>query len=250
MACNEDKYKSIFDINRYKIHIRDTQFSDDEIYTLIKDVFIEIASETRIFKDTFAFSISKNESVYNIREMYDVFQYYNDEPTIDFVETMTVDSLIEEDAKNILINPTLDPKGLHSTSDDVCYNDYKHLIDLAYYNKDTRRIDYVRNKWFQMITPDEYQLTLELSDKEQYDIICLVSIIPNINNVDANVERVLRRTVIDGIKYYASSAYMNVSNEQVTNLLYQRYYNSRKQLTFEYSNYISDGLISNPSWNY
>ena len=251
MACDKNKYKDIFKLDRYKKYVRDTNFTDDELNEMIVEVFEDISDDTRVFKDVFAFTISNKEDVYNIREMYEIYQKFNDDPTIDFITEIDVNGATsEDDIKSILIDPTASHANLDTKSDEQCYNRYKGLIDLMWYNKDTRKLEYVFNSWFQLVTPDMYQLTKKLEDGEEYNVIAVVSIVPNINNVDENVEKYVRNAIISGMKFHTNGAYENAQNDQGTNLLYQRYYNARKQLSMDFPNYISDGVVVNPDWNY
>jgi len=250
MACDENKYKSIFTLDKYKKYIRDTNYTDDDIYNLIKDVFEEVAFDTRVFKDVFAFTISNRESVYNIKEMYDVFQKFNDDVTIDFVETLEVKQLTDDDIKDILVDPTIQTTSMEATTKEMCYNEYVSTISMCIFNEDTNRLEYIENDWFQLVTQDIYQLNKVLNDGEEYNIITTVHIVPNINNVDKAVEIMCRNAIISGMKFHTNGAYENAQNDQGTNLLYQRYYNARKQLSMDFPNYISDGVVVNPDWNY
>jgi len=250
MACNENRYKNIFKLSRYKKYIRDTNFTDDELNEMIVEVFEEMSDETRIFRDMFAFTISNKEDTYNIREMYEIYQKFNNDPTIDFISEINLNSYNEDDIKNILIDPTKSHTNVTTKSDEMCYNRYKALIDLLVYDKNTRTFRSILFSWFQLITPDVYQLKIDLNDNETYDVIAIISIVPNINNVDENVEKYCRNVIINGLKYYTNSTYSSANNDPGTNLLYQRYYNSKKQLSFDFPNYVSDGLIVNPDWNY
>jgi hypothetical protein len=185
--CNDIKYRDIFDINKYKKYVRDTLYyeNDEDLYDLIEDVFYEICSDTRIFKDIFAFRISNDENTYSIRAIYDINQYLSNNKDISYLTSVTVDTITEEQAKDFLMNPIIEPSGLTYTySDNVCLNDYRALIDLIYYDENKRTSKSILHNWFSYVNDDVYRLNLRLNDNEYYDIIAIVSIIPNINNID------------------------------------------------------------------
>ena len=59
----------------------------------------------------------------------------------------------------------------------------------------------------------------------------------------------LKQAIIAGVKYFVSDMYMNISNEQVSNILYQRYFAKKRQITYDYPIHISSLLRYNAGWN-
>jgi len=242
--CNDESYKDVFKLNTYKKYIRDTSFEDEEIYDMIKDIFTEISYETRVFKDIFIIKVTKDIDIYNIKKLYYDYLKIHNKKYIEFTNNLDISNLSEDSIQKYLIDPSKDNKKINE-----CINVFKGILSIELYDANKNIVTELPNNFFKKIDDYTFKLNYNLHKKDNYYIILKVSILPNISNIDTNVEVYCRNVIISGLKYYANSAYTSMQNDQGTNLLYQRFYNSKKQLMLEFNNYIENVKLNNPDWN-
>ena len=267
MACSN----SDFDITRYMVYLRDTDISEQEAYNLLQDVLVEVSFDTKIFKDLFVFDVDNCDKAYDIKALYNLSQALKQN-----VSTVTLTDYSTEELINILqgkeftdsdSNSCSIPQSQDSDEDTYtgsnCLNTFINVIDLMWYNKDDTRepIKSVISSWFQMVGDNIFELAPDnisrdtgipisnLTLNNSVKVIGYISVIPNIYNLTADDELLLRQVLIDGLKYKVSGMYLNANNEQVSNLLYQRYYSSKKQLSFNFPQFVSNQRIKNEEWN-
>jgi len=267
MACNNNA----FDISKYMIYIRDMDINEQDALNILQDVLDEIALDTRIFRDLFAFDIDKCDEVYDIKALYNLSQAtklnvtnvsntdYTDEELLNILQGKEVH---QDDTKECSDGDNQDSDN-DDTDTSNCLNTYMNVIDLMWYNKNDREqpIKSVISSWFQQVGNDTYELILDEITKttgisssnnnllNPLQVIGYINIIPNIVNLSSDDERLLRQSLISGLKYKISDMYLNTVNEQVSNLLYQRYYNAKKQLAFTFPQMISNQKVRNANWN-
>ena len=79
---------------KVRLHIRDIQLEDGDIDDTIRTVISDIASQTKIFKKLYGFTIDKDISLYNFRYIARLNEQVEEEPvTITFGDPTTEDLL-------------------------------------------------------------------------------------------------------------------------------------------------------------
>ena len=269
MACNN----ADFDVSKYMIYLRDMDISEQQCIDILQDTLYEIAYETKIFKDLFTFNIESCDNVYDIKVLYNISQAMKlDVTTVvstDYTEQQLINILEGKEFPDPNSNDGCDTNEQQDSDNDIkdnseCLNTYMNVIDIVWYNKNNLRdpIVSVIQDWFTLIGNDIYELRPDNVSKDTgisvkeftlldpIPVVALVSVIPNITNLSSDDEKLLRPALIAGLKYKVSDMYLNTANEQVSNLLFQRYYNAKKQLAFTFPQFVSNQRIKNPNWNY
>ena len=269
MACNNED----FDVSKYMIYLRDMDISEQETQDILQDILYEVSFETKIFKDIFVFDIDKCDEIYDLKALYGLSQSLRQNITGVTSSDYTTEELINilegvefPDSNNnnndCSIGNSQD-SDKDTTNESICINTYINTVDIMWYDKSNLKnpIISIFDRWFKWVNNDLYELrTLNVSNDtgipinninvaNPIPVISVANIIPNIFNLTSDDERLLRPVLIAGLKYKVSGMYLNAVNEQVSNLLFQRYYNAKKQLAFTFPQYMSNQRIKNPSWN-
>lgn len=269
MACDN----ADFDISKYMIYIRDTDISEQEAQNILQDILDEVSFDTKIFRDLFVFDIGNCDNVYDTKALYDLSQSLKEEVTGVTSTDYTTEQLINilegkefsdsnNNANNCSTGESQD-SDTEDTNNSLCLNTYLNIIDLMWYDKtDSKQpIKSIISTWFQQVGNDIYELIptkvsndtgipeSNININNPIPVIGYVSIIPNIFKLTSDDERILRQVLIAGLKYKVSDMYLNTANEQVSNLLYQRYYNAKKQLAFNFPQFVSNQRVKNEAWN-
>ena len=267
------------DIAKYRKYVRDTSISDEDFEDLIKDVIEDIARDTGIFTDIFVFQLEGCIELYDIETLYDLSNQINEDNIVDITITDNIndkDSLaqylnrleiVTVDGTTCSTNDssTTDTKVTTSQGDtgkkllsvvDMIWSRDSLDDSLKYPSKE--EVISVINSWFYHIGNFNYKKNnrelnrlFGYTDDQLYEIpiVTLVNYVPNLDQLDEDVERQIKTAIINGVKYYASDLYLNTVNEQTSNILYQRYYSSKKQLKFNYNNNLGKYSMRNAYWN-
>ena len=256
MACQLQ-----FDATKYLKYLGDTNLNEDTVLDYMQDIVEEVAYETKIFKDIFKFNIDVCNDMYNFKDLYMLYQTLKEKivsPVItDYTQDQLVNILVGKEFidNSICDNEISQDSDVNNTSTDKCYNTYMNIIDVLHIDKD---INSVISRWFTFTGSNLYKLNKDvvISDlgyepgvDNPLELIGYVSIIPNVASLTEEDEVMLRQVFINGLKFIASDRYMNATNEQVSNIYYQRYYNSKKQLAFNLPQFISNIKVKNADWN-
>ena len=268
MACNN----ADFDVTKYMIYLRDTDVSEEEVEHILQDILYEVSFETKIYRDVFVFDIDKCDEVYDMNALYNLSQALRENVTSVKSNDYTTEELINilegkelpDSNNNDCTTGNSQDSDKDSTNNSICLNTYLNIIDVMWYNKNDLKdpIVSIFSDWFDHVSNNLYELRPEnvsnttgipisnMSLKNPIPVIAVANVVPNIFNLTSDDEIILRPTLIAGLKYKISDMYMNTVNEQVSNLLFQRYYNAKKQLAFTFPQLISNQRIKNPNWNY
>jgi len=245
------------DISRYKVYVRDTQISDEDLENLIKDVIYDIARDTKIFRRQFSFNVLPCVDMYNIKEIFNTQSHletnvtkvtytheYNEKDIIDLINVIQdteQEKTTKCDFKNSNETSTTETKTY--TSLDESYLD---TIDLFYVDDRTTKykIYSMLPDFFEQINNDIFiskQDRLKSVFGEDYDleVIADVNVLPDPSKMSEEDLSKINTAIIAGIKYSISDMYMNANNEQVSNILYQRYYSSKKQLLYNNPQFVN-----------
>jgi len=262
-------------ISKYKKYIRDMNVSDDELEEIVSDVIEDIAMDTKIFKNTIGFKLDGCVREYDIEAIYELYSNLDDqvinieytsnsstESTLKLIDMITID---DGDNKTTCEDKNNDD----SVDEDITYSSSKSKFisanDLFVIFNDTIEaesrksktlIKSIENEYFErynnFVYKSKHEYLSDLYGSEDYSIDVYVncSIVPSAEQINDDQERMLRTALINGLKYFSSDMYLNTSNEQVSNLLYQRYYSSKKQLLYNNPQFVSPKLdFRNSGWN-
>jgi len=265
------------DINDYRMYVRDMQISDDELELVMKDVINDIARDTKVFKELFGFTLAGCVDMYDMKMLFDLHTQLkkdnivelsingnleNPDSILNYLNTIDSSSADlgktceSEDGVDVEINTN---DGKHNTFIDVIdiLHVYDNLDALAKVNRNTN-VRSVLFDWFEDVGNNWYKkkdgkLSKEFgyTDDSKYEIplVGIVSVVPDLSNIDPEIESIIKSTLIAGLKYNISDMFLNIQNEQVSNLLYQRYYSAKRQLKFNYSSDLGNYFRYNTEWN-
>ena len=267
MSCN-----NTIDVSEYMKYVRDVELSINDTEEILQDVIFEIAEDTKMFKNTFAFDIEKCDEVYDIKALYglsQVMKYDTNDveeenySTEDLIAILQGKDLPDKNAGKECKGTKEDSSVNENKTNTSCINTYMNLIDILYFDTNNKKYPLmsVVNRWFDKVNESLLEIIpanisedtgvsySNMTLNNPITVIAHVSIIPSINNLTSDDERILKPAIIAGLKYKASDLYMNAVNEQVSNLLFQRFYNAKKQLAFTFPQFISHVRRRNREWN-
>lgn len=254
-------------INKYRKYIRDMELTDNELTELIKTVINDIARDTLIFKDIFVFNLESCFDYYDINILYSTSQILRDNNVtnieisstlntpqdlsnyIDSVTTVSVNNTIcETDSGTAKVDLTVTDSSINTflNINDIIYSEYDNNKNVLLNKKELLSI---YSRWFYQITNSKLMInkvnlfsdTIYTENSISFDIplVTIINIVPDLDNISEEDEYTLEKAIIEGLKYFLSDSYMNVQNTQTANILYQRYYSSKRQLKYNYSNNIN-----------
>jgi len=250
------------DILKYKKYVRDTNISDDDFKEIVNDVLIDITLDTKIFRTTVGFSLTNCVDEYNIKDIFNISSSVEDQ-VVDIKFTVDEDDSINLNSNNPgcpLIDEKVQTELVLQSSDDI----FLGCIELVrVYADKTEAIKYgsrslienVTEKYFTKLNDNLFyskKLFLESLYGKTYDVNILANCIyrPDPEKITEEQENIIKQAIIAGIKYNLSDMYLNTTNEQVSNILYQRYWSTKKQIRNNYPQLI--GTVSDfsmDSWN-
>jgi hypothetical protein len=211
------------DISRYKFYVRDIGINDNDLQLVLEDVIKDIAISTRIFKKAVGFTIEPNLELYNFKALL----YVNEgtqEVTLN--DLMIGSSSVRELEQCLNGLKICDTNVTKDTSIGIKQNDYIDLVDIIEYDNNIVRsiikdFDYIDNanyryKYYDKLKCDKYATFL-------------CTIIPRLENIDDEVEDIIKSTVIKGLRYFTDTT-QNMQNVNPVNLKYQEYLNAKLEL--------------------
>ena len=215
------------DIPSYMRYIKDISVPVEDLNVIIRDVVADIAISTKIFKKPFGFTISK-----------DISQY-------DFKSLFNLSVALEYDVTNLSIGIVIDDNGSEvlKTKTTMVNNNYQHTLlsvddVILIYDKLNGKSG---NKDFSMTSIFDkflhlsgfiYQIkdTYFIGKEGQLDAIAIGSVIPDVDAISGDNERLIRPCVIAGLKYYVASSMMNTENMQMISMFKSNFENEKIRL--------------------
>ena len=253
------------DVSKYQLYTRDIDLSLTDLSLIIQDVVNEIASTTRIFKEVFAFTLEKDTYEYDIQSLFNLI-----ERTKNKLVSVTVNDYTQDQLVNFLNSP--EDLDITTTNTYESNTDYNKLIDVNDFlvlvpdeNKDSNRLVSIYNE-FRQIGKYTYKIDFDINKYVKgncsstdslcnndprpvnISVLCMSTIIPNINNIDDDIESVIKPVIIEGIKYYVTPGNSN-GFEQTRFNNWGRYHKSMLALLSEYPNMVGDIKVKN-KWDY
>jgi len=254
------------DIDNYKKYVRDVSITDDDLTSVMQDVINEIARDTKIFKEVFGFTVSNCTEEYNMKNLFNIYSSVKE----DSITSISLSEPVfnEESVINLINQITSNDKvcnlsgltvGEETTTINGKFNNYVHLLDVittsvSKSGSNTEPTSSI-GKFLSWLNGDTYILNSSYmrrfgyGDTYSIPVIGVAIIVPQLNDIDEDMEMVLRPAIIAGLKYYVSDMYMNMANEQVSDVLYRRFYVRKKQLMNDYPNNVSVDNTNHSSWN-
>lgn len=245
------------DISKYRKYIRNLSISDEDLEDMIKDIIEDIARDTKIFKDYFAFTLSECVSDYNIKYLYDGYKQNQKEYELETVSPVSDPDLLVQFINSIYGEKcntvSLVSETYTEVETELENNTLLHVNQIVEVNNNQIKnlldgdLLYLRENF--IVTMDTGKFKQLYVDTDYLPVLCSVTIIPDLDKISDNTERIIRTAIINGIKYFLSDTYSDPNGAQVGNILYQRYYSSKKQLLY---NYPVDTFVmpyKNEEWN-
>jgi len=244
------------DISKYKKYIRNLSIEDEDLDDLIRDVIEDIARDTKIFRDVFGFSVSSCLSEYSIKSLY---EFYLENDSRNEVKTITpitdADKFIEF-ANQLLGSSCIDVNFVNETYETIEESKENRILSVSQiatvdkngiHNFLDGKIAQLRNGMTLVLDVEEFEK--RYGKDTVLPVIVSVVIVPDVQRISEEVEAMLKTAIINGIKYFVSDTYSDPNNAQVGNLLYQRYYSSKKQLLYNYPQSDFPLFSFNREWN-
>ena len=227
------------DINKYRIYIRDVDLSDDDLSLIMQDVINDISISTEVFKKLFSFNIDSDTYIYNIEALFDI-----NEATRQNISDIQIQGLDHDELLGFLKDPNEINQSVNITkTDNQYYDSYYHTQDILVQldkNKDNSSFVSIFNR-FTDIGNGKYKLNTKVESNR--NVLCIVSIIPDINNIDDKIEMLIKPAIIEGIRYF-SGASNSAANEQVRYNNWLRYQKAKLAFLNKFPVSISEQRIS------
>jgi len=239
----------MIDINKYKFFVRNFSITDDELTNLINMVITDIAKSTKIFKDIIGFSIIKDFYDYD----FELIMKMNDKVRED-VGYITIGEFNDEDIINCLSGDNT----LLSLSPEVTYNEYMEsplnrmllsVDDVVTLNKFSNDYISVFNI-FSYISGFKYRLNtnniLFDQNKESKQALAIVSVVPDLDNIDDEIISLIEPALVEGLKYFTQIPYTNSDDMQSTSIILNRYNYEKQKLMDLYQ--LTDAKFYKKAW--
>jgi len=240
------------DINNYRFYVKDLGISDTDLSLVLQDVINDIATSTNIFKQVFAFVMTKDTYTYDIKALFDLDERVRDRPS-----SVTIDDYTKDDLINYLGEPgSLGVTITETTENNKYYNQYLSCDDIVKLipkrTKDRKDSDSIISifDYFTQIDSTTFKINVDINkyiEDKLYDdqgnrtnpdaqteipVLALLTIIPDINNIDNELEKIIKVPIIEGLKYFISP--MNANNEQFRYNNWLRYHKAMVALMSRY----------------
>jgi len=249
------------DINKYKVYIKDINISDDDFSIIVQDVVNEVARTTNIFKEVFAFTLEKDTYEYDLKSIFNLI-----ERTRKNIDNITINGYTEDQLVSFLSDPeNMDIDTTETYSYNQYYNQLLHINDLltlvpdeskdsnklvSIFNEFTQigmfnfKVNFDINKYIKGICLQHDEQCKNDPRPENISVLCMSTIIPNINNITDEIENIIKSTIIEGIRYYTTPSNSN-GFEQTRYNNWGRYHKAMLALLSEYPNMIGDVKVKN-----
>ena len=224
-------------IDNYKFYVRDIGISDADLTNVLQDVINDITMSTKIFKKAFGFTIEPDMYDYNFRALLMI----NEEVQKSDVNNLIIGSYAEDQLLDYLSDPTdLEIDVSKTTTTGIPLNTYLETNDVLvrtydYDNSPLGSLFYL----FEPIDGENFKFIGKI--KEQVKVLCITTILPNIQNIDTRLEIFLKPVIIDGLKYYTDTT-LNAQNVNSDINSYKKYINAKLELQNKFPVYIGQQI--------
>ena len=213
------------DINNYKFYVRDIGISDTDLQNVLRDVISDIATNTKIFKRVFSFTLEPGLDEYPIKDLYQLAD--KSEPTIlDINYTTNLDT--QEGLIDYLTNADINVQQTVDTTTDNTYSDYIEVIDLF----DDKFNSY--GHYLEPVGKDDYYLNIKIDKPIPLTGIAIIN--PLLSEIDNRIEKQIRFAIISGLKAYTHTL-ESQPNEQVSLVLNKQFEYDKQKLINKYPYY-------------
>jgi len=225
------------DINNYKFYVRDVSVTDEQFQMLLQDIVNDIAVSTKIFKRIFGFQIFPDIKEYNLKDLYEhsIRSGYNR------LETLQVGGVDNETLIQFLNDPTTVNTSKTTIKKGIGSPDtFIDVIDVLgnIYTNDSTPLGSIFYK-FDRIDVNNYKFTENI--KEPKNALCIVNVIPALDNIDEQIESYMKMAIVAGLKYYTETQVVNQNmNYQISS--YKVFENAKNQLQGLFPTYIGQQM--------
>ena len=225
------------DINNYKFYVRDIGIDDVTLQNVFQDVVSDIATNTKIFKRVYSFTLEPEIDKYTLKDLYQLSD--KSEPIITNINyTTTFDT--QQGLIDYLSNADINVQQTVDTTTDNIYSDYIETIDLF----DDKFNSYVH--YLEPVGVDDYYLNKEIT--EPVPLIGIAVINPLLTEISDRVEKQIRFAIISGLKAYTHTL-ENQPNEQAALVLNKQFEYDKQKLRNNYPYYgLSKRGVKNDSF--
>jgi len=216
-------------IEDYRFYVRDIGANDQDLEKVLNDVFRDIAISTKIFKKAFGFEIYSDIERYDFKSLLNMSERIQEND----ITAISIDPFTDQQLIDILIDPV--NQNVNVTIENtvgVPQSTFLEVIDILDKNL-TSIFDH-----FEHITDAQFYYRYNNIIKEPIPMLCICSIIPNIENISEKIETILKPTIIDGLKYFVDTTLNNQNVNPVVSS-YKKYTNSKLELQNKFPIHIS-----------
>jgi len=224
------------DINKYKFYVRDVSVTDEQLQMLLQDVVNDIAVSTKIFKRLVGVIIDPDIKEYNFKNIY--------EQTIRLTNTRIENLTIADYSNDTLVEFLKDPNSLSiDTTVEKTVSIPDTFIDVVdvlgnIYTDDSTPLGSIFYK-FDRIGVNDYKFVENI--KESKNALCIVNVIPALDNIDEQMESYMKMAIVAGLKYYTETQVVNQNlNYQISS--YKVFENAKNQLQGLFPTYIGQQM--------
>ena len=225
------------DINNYKFYVRDIGIDDVTLQNVFQDVISDIATNTKIFKRVYSFTLEPVIDKYPLKDLYQLSD--KSEPIITNINyTTTFDT--QQGLIDYLSNADINVQQTVDTTTDNIYSDYIETIDLF----DDKFNSY--GHYLEPVGVDDYYLNKEITEPVPLTGIAVIN--PLLTEISDRVEKQIRFAIISGLKAYTHTT-ENQPNEQVGLVLNKQFEYDKQKLRNNYPYYgLSKRGVKNDSF--
>ena len=211
----------------------DVKMSEDEADAIIREIVLDIANRTHIFKKIYGFTVNADVQMYNFRYIARLNEQIEEEPT-----EITFDSPLPEDIIDWLENGTIpSPVVNKELTQDIYQSRFIALTDI--YDNDGRS---VLDKFHSKGTSYYYCYdTVWLEQNVDMPMAYSAIVSPPIEELSEEQLEAISFTVVSGFKFYINDLLHSGSDVQASNYDFMRYHQAMEELrnahpTIAYSN--------------
>jgi len=225
------------DINKYKFYVRDVSVTDEQLQMLLQDVVNDIGASTKIFKRLFGFQVFPDIKEYNLKNLYEqsIRSGYNR------LETLQIGGVDNETLVQFLNDPTNVNTSQITIAEGIGIPDtFIDVVDVLgnIYTDDSTPLGSIFYK-FDRIGVNDYKFTENI--KEPKNALCIVNVIPALENIDEQMESYMKTAIVAGLKYYTETQVVNQNlNYQISS--YKVFENAKNQLQGLFPTYIGQQM--------
>jgi len=217
--------------NRIKFYIKDVRSTDEEINEVILQTIRDIANETKIFKKVNGFTVHKEKTLYDFRDITRMNEQTETEVSAVTIGSISREGILdwfeETGGQYGLPDPDVTKTTYTESEAESMFVDLLDIFDESGANK-TFKFQYHGTAIYHV----EDQDWLDENDDKFFGCVCTV--IPHIDELLPEDIAYVMSAIIEGCKYHFADTLMTQEDAQVANLYYQRYWQKKQSLVNQF----------------